>query len=99
MSETGQPPITLAHRLQRSDQVMFQNVGGEAVLLDLASETYFGLNEVGTRIWELLSQHDSLTAVHATLCNEFDAQPAQIERDLLALAAQLAQAGLVTVAE
>jgi len=99
MSESSQPPITLAHRLRRSDQVMFQNVGGEAVLLDLASETYFGLNEVGTRIWELLPQHDNLTAVHATLCKEFDAQPAQIERDLLTLAAQLAQAGLVTVEE
>lgn len=99
MPEFRQPPITLAHRLRRSDQVMFQNVGGEAVLLDLASETYFGLNKVGTRIWELLPQHDSLTAIHAALCEEFEAQPAQIEHDLLMLAAQLAQAGLVTVEE
>ena len=99
MSESGQPPITLAHRLRRSDQVMFQDVGGEAVLLDLASETYFGLNKVGTRIWELLPQHDSLSEIHATLCEEFDAPPAQIEHDLLQLAAQLAQAGLVTVTE
>jgi hypothetical protein len=76
---------------------MCQDVGGEAVLLDLASETYFGLNKVGTRIWELLAQRDSLSAIHATLCKEFDAAPAQIEQDLLTLAAQLVQAGLVTV--
>lgn len=98
MSEPGHSPITLAHRLRRSDQVMFQDVGGEAVLLDLASETYFGLNKVGTRVWELLPQHN-LTAIHATLCEEFDAPPAQIEHDLLTLAGQLAQAGLVTVEE
>lgn len=96
MHESG-TTITLAHRLRRSDQVMFQDVGGEAVLLDLASETYFGLNKVGTRIWELLPQHDSLGAIHAVLCDEFDAPRAQIEQDLLMLATQLSQAGLVTV--
>ena len=99
MSESGQAPITLAHRLRRSDQVMCQDVGGEAVLLDLASETYFGLNKVGTRIWELLPMHDSLSAIHATLCEEFDAPPDQIEHDLLTLAKELAKAGLVTVEE
>jgi len=99
MPTSEQPSITLAHRLRRSDQVLFQNMGGDAVLLDLSSETYFGLNAVGTRVWELLPQRDNLAAVHQTLCEEFDAMPATIERDLLALATQLAQAGLVTVAE
>ncbi|MFC5577723.1 PqqD family protein [Lysobacter niabensis] len=99
MPESDHLAITLAHRLRRSDQVLFQNVGGEGVLLDLSGETYFGLNKVGTRVWELLLQRDDLAAVHQTLCDEFDAMPATIERDLLTLAAQLAQAGLVTVEE
>ena len=90
------PLITLAHRLHRSEHVLFQDVGGEAVLLDLASETYFGLNEVGTRVWALLPEAASLSAIHTALCEEFDAPTDTIERDLLALAAELAQAGLVT---
>lgn len=89
--------ITLAHRLNRSDQVLFQDVGGEAVLLDLASETYFGLNEVGSRIWSLLPDATSLATIHAALCEEFDAPAELIERDLLALATDLSKAGLVTV--
>ena len=89
--------ITLAHRLSRSDQVLFQDVGGEAVLLDLASETYFGLNAVGTRVWALLPDAASLGAIHAILCAEFEAPAETIERDLLALATELSNAGLVVV--
>lgn len=92
-----QTTITLAHRVERSDQVLFQNLDGEAVLLDLASETYFGLNEVGTRVWQLLEGAATLEAVHRALCAEFDADAARIEHDLLALAGELSKAGLVTV--
>jgi hypothetical protein len=89
--------ITLAHRASRSDQVLFQNLDGEAVLLDLASETYFGLNEVGTRIWQLIETAPSLSEVHSALCTEFDADATRIKHDLLALVGELSKAGLVTV--
>ena len=39
-----------------SKDVLFQEVAGETVLLDLNSESYFGLDEVGTRIWTLLNE-------------------------------------------
>ena len=68
------------------------------MLLDLASETYFGLNEVGTRIWILLAEGTPLVSVHAALCEEFDAPADAIERDLLVLAVRLCDAGLVTIA-
>ena len=81
--------------MQPSTQVLIQEVGGEAVLLDLARERYFGLDPVGTRIWALLAPAPVLEQVHASLCAEFDADPARIETDLLALVQQLAEAGLV----
>lgn len=89
--------LTSQVTLQRSEDVLFQEVGGEAVLLDLASEQYFGLNVVGARIWDLLDGHSRLDRILAQLCEEFDAEPARIETDLLALAAQLAEAGLVKI--
>jgi len=94
---TDQTEITLAHRVQRLDEVLFQNLDGEAVLLDLSSETYFGLNEVGTRIWQLIETAPPLSEVHRALCAEFDADAARIEHDLLALVGDLAKAGLVAV--
>ena len=91
--------VTLASQVRPSTQVLLQEVGGEAVLLDLAGERYFGLDPVGTRIWALLAQAPVLEQVHATLCEEFQAEPARIETDLLALVRQLAEAGLVELVE
>lgn len=87
--------VTLAQRFSRSPDVLAQAVGDEAVLLDLASEKYFGLNPVGSRIWELLGTHDVLADIHRQLCDEFDAAPDVIESDLLSLAGALADAGLL----
>lgn len=87
--------VTLAQRFTHSPDVLSQVVGNEAVLLDLASEQYFGLNPVGRRIWELLAVTHSLRQVHDQLCEEFDADPARIEADLLQLAQALFDAGLL----
>lgn len=89
--------ITLAHRISRSDHVLSQDLGGEAVLLDLASEHYFGLNKVGTRIWQLLETTPVLADIHHALCAEFEADHARIEHDLLALVGKLRDAGLIKV--
>lgn len=89
--------VTLADHATPSDDVLIQEVGGEAVLLDLASERYFGLDPVGTRIWALISEGRNLQSVRETLCAEYDADPARIESDLLALVSELAQAGLIKV--
>lgn len=90
--------VTLESTVTCSDQVLVQEVGGEAVLLDLASEQYFGLDPVGSRVWALFAVSGHLASVHARLCEEFDADPARIQQDLLALTRDLAEAGLVAVA-
>lgn len=91
---TIETSITPESVLVPSADVLFQEVGGEAVLLDLGSEQYFGLNTVGSRAWTLLDGKATLADVHQTLCNEFDADANRIGDDLLALAQSLAKAGL-----
>lgn len=90
--------ITLSQQAKPSDDVLFQEVGGEAVLLNLASESYFGLDPVGTRIWVLLNDDARLQHVFDTMLGEYEVEPAQLERDLLDLVAKLAEAGLLQVA-
>ena len=89
--------ITLEARVAVSPEVMLQEVGGEAVLLDLKSESYFGLDEVGTRIWRLVEDDGRLKVVHAKLLDEYDVEPARLEEDLKELIGRLAEAGLVNV--
>ena len=91
------PAITLACRVQPSAAAMIQPTGSEAIVLDTASEQYFGLNEVGARLWTLLAADPDLAAANRTLLAEYDVAPAQLEHDLLTIVGQLAEAGLVTI--
>lgn len=91
-------PITLSNQVKPSDDVLFQEVGGEGVLLSLSSESYFGLDPVATRIWLLLAEKDNLRAAFEVLQGEYDVTPEQLETDLLELVEKLAEAELVQVA-
>jgi Coenzyme PQQ synthesis protein D (PqqD) len=87
--------VSLDRAFVRSKDVMFRDLDGEAVILNLDTGTYFGLNAVGTRIWCLIEQHGRLDAVLDELCREYDATPEQLEQDLLELVGRLADARLV----
>jgi hypothetical protein len=84
-------------KISVSDQVLCQKVGDETVLLDLASEQYFGLDEVGTRFWELLSASRPFDEIVKVLADEYEASEAHIELDLKELLLRLAAEGLVSV--
>jgi hypothetical protein len=85
----------LDRTVHHSPDVLFQEVGDETVLLDLASENYFGLNPVCARIWQLIGDGATLQSVFDALVTEFDAEPERIRGDLLALVEELGRAGLI----
>jgi hypothetical protein len=89
--------LTLSHQARPADDVLFQAVGNEAVLLKLASENYFGLDPVGTRIWMLLNEDPGLKRAFDILSDAYEVEPAVLERDLLSLVERMADAGLVVV--
>ena len=77
--------------------VISQEVSGETVILDLNSENYFGLDEVGTRIWQLIEEKGTLQAVFDQLLVEYDVEEEQLLEDLQALVEQIAGIGLVSL--
>jgi hypothetical protein len=84
-------------KIQLSGDVVTRELAGEAVLLDLASGTYFGLDEVGTRVWGLLAEHGSLDPVVAALLEEYDVEEATVRADLDRLIDALQEKGLVRI--
>jgi hypothetical protein len=78
-----------------SHDVVFRDLDGEAVILDLATGTYFGLNEVGTRVWQLLDEGRDLSQVVETVALEYDADRATIARDVARLIEDLQARRLV----
>ena len=71
--------------------VVFRELDGEAVILNLESGIYFGLDQVGTRIWRLIQEHGALQKVFETMCDEYDVGSDTLERDLLQLVDELCE--------
>lgn len=87
----------MTDRFVASDDVIGREVGGEIVLLDLESGTYFGLNEVGGAVWkQIVDGNGTIDGIVDTLFNIYEADRAQIESDVLALLEELTGRGLVT---
>ena len=84
-------------KLRIPDDVMFRILGDEAVILNVGSGVYFGLDTVGTRMWQLMSEHGSTDKVVATMLNEYEVEEAQLRADLDKLIEQLSEKGLVKV--
>ncbi len=88
--------MELTDKVATCDDVVAREVAGETVLLNLASGTYFGLNEVGGRIWQIFDEGSvSLAEVAAKLQAEFDVSAAEAEADVLSLACNLHEHGLL----
>jgi hypothetical protein len=84
-----------AARVRYADRVLSQTLAGEAVVLDLKRERYYGLNSLGTRIWGLIGEHGDVDRILETLVVEYDAPADVIAADLHDLLAQLVRDGLV----
>jgi hypothetical protein len=87
--------LSLDSSLKVSDDVVFRELDGEGVILNLASGIYFGLDPTGMRMWQLIDQQGRLGTVLAALCEEYEAPRETIERDLIRLASELWDKGLL----
>jgi hypothetical protein len=87
------PP--LAGHVRKPETVLVRQLGNESVLLNLDSEAYFGLDEVGTRMWAALEQTGSTQGAFELLLEEFEVEPERLRSDLAAFLERLVEAGLV----
>ena len=91
--------IQKEQKVSISPEVLFQEVSGEMVLLDLASENYFGLDEIGARIWGLLESGSSVGETMDTLMEEYEVERLTLEADVGELLGNLVEAGLISYEE
>jgi hypothetical protein len=90
-------PFT-AH-LSVPEHVLVRDLDGESVVLSLETEKYFGLDEVGTRMWTLLTRADTIQSAYDSLLAEYDVDPDQLRADIERLIGELSEQGLLVVNE
>lgn len=91
------PMIDLDTRVRVPENLLFCDLDGEGVLLELDGGCYFGLDEVGNRIWKLLQKGVDLQTAFDTLLAEYEVSAETLRADLVAFVTALAASGLVTV--
>ncbi len=77
-----------------SDQVSCR-LDDETVVLELRKGTYYGLNSVGSLIWDLIQQPHSIEALHSAVLEQYGVDSETCKRDVLRLIEELQVAGLV----
>ena len=91
------PTITRDSVVVASRDQVGSDLGGETVLLGLKSARYYGLADVGARIWELLHAPVSVSSICGTICAEYDVAPERCEEDVIRFLDDLAQNELIEV--
>ncbi|MGH7075147.1 MAG: PqqD family peptide modification chaperone [Stellaceae bacterium] len=82
--------------LSRDGEMLYAPVGTEeAVMLSVKAGSYYGLNAVARRIWELLEAPNTLPALRDVICAEFEVDVETCEADLLKFVRELMDNGLV----
>lgn len=89
--------VTLQDRVSAPAHVLVRHLDRESVLLNLETEQYFGLDETGTRMWQLLTASSNVDAAYQELLAEFDVEPELLRTNLTDLLGRLVENGLLQV--
>lgn len=89
--------ISFSDRVRIPEEVLISRLQEESVILNLDSERYFGLDDVGTRILSVLTAAESIEAAYESLRDEYDVDGQVLRQDLVALVENLLQQGIIEV--
>ena len=89
--------MKLDSKITFADTVFAQEVDGEMVLLDMNSENYFGLDEVGTAIWQAMQEKEKLQEVFEVLLSQYEVEEEVLKKDLMSFVEKLQESGLIEV--
>jgi hypothetical protein len=92
MENTKETAVIVASKDQAS-----ASLPGETVILSPASGAYYGLDEVGTRVWELIQEPIPIEGIMTAIIEEYDVEPDRCKSDLFALLQELSNAGLIEI--
>lgn len=90
--------VSFMDRVVVPSHVLVRFLDKESVLLNIETERYFGLDETGTRMWQLVTAAPKIEVAYQQLLEEYDVQPELLRENLADLLMRLVENGLLQVA-
>ncbi len=85
----------MPQEFKAADGVLFQTVVDESVLLNINDNRYYGLDDIATRMWQLLIEHGDEEAVIRQMLDEYDVEEPVLHQDFAELIVEMEQYGLI----
>jgi len=85
--------------LRHSPDVVSSRLGDAGVLVNLRTNRILELNVTGIRIWELIGDGQTVSAIGRLLQQEFDVAADELQREVSRLVADLLREGLVDASD
>lgn len=89
--------VSLTDRVVVPSHVLVRFLDKESVLLNIETERYFGLDETGTRMWQLVTAAPKIELAYQQLLEEYDVEPGLLRESLTDLLGRLVENGLLEV--
>jgi len=86
-------------RVRLANDVLMQKVGDDAILLNLNTENYFALDEVGTRVIDTLQESDSVAQAVQKLVGVYEVDEGTLTKDAVRLVEECEQHGLLHITQ
>ena len=89
--------LSFSDHVEVPKHVLVRFLEKESVLLNLETECYYGLDETGTRMWQMVTSAPSIDNAYAELLSEFDVVAEMLRQHLSELLGRLVDLGLLRV--
>ena len=83
--------------IARSSELVSSDIDGEVVMMSIENGKYYGLDKTGSRIWDLLENPFSVSALINQLLCEFEVDRATCERDVFAFLEKLDEDNMLEI--
>ena len=93
----GHEPITKDTVVSRTKEVLASEMDGETIMMSIASGSYYGMDNIGSRIWELIAEPIRVSDLCDRLMEEFDVEIDQCLADVIAFLNELGENRLVVL--
>ena len=80
-----------------SEGQVSSDFGEEVAILDFKAGVYYGLDDVGARVWQLVQEPNKVREIRNALVEEYEVEPDRCERDLIALLRRLVGEELIEI--
>ncbi|EAU55006.1 lasso peptide biosynthesis PqqD family chaperone [Mariprofundus ferrooxydans] len=90
--------LNMSDVVRRNPEIVHSDMDGETVMMSVNEGSYYGLNGVGSQIWELLEQEMSVDAICTELLGHFDVEEEQCRSEVLTFLEEMATSNVIEIA-